>query len=293
MHAFELNVTSLNNHIDPTIRKNAKKIVESLSLNQIDSFSYHGFPLGKFITVSVCSYLYRGTLEYDEKTLKVVKRFLEGMIILYHTYDSILRSDPPSIVIMTNGRFFWYKLGYEMCKAAGIPVITMDDFGSFGGTGNRWMFSHDVPIAELDLRTYWEHWKNIPLSLEENKYLDNNFIQGSTVNTFYHNNPENDWKEIARGIINSTRIIFRCFYSRILHGDSTAMARISVSRECSIGYFFTIDEYIRSNQLLIIRVHPAEKGIFGLPSFQKVKDEILINIQNYQTLSISSHMKAG
>lgn len=271
--SFKIHSQSLNKLIGVEIRINAEKMTKNLGKREIEDYIYKGFPLGKYINISVCSYLYRGNPEDDEKSVKIMRGFLKGLIILFHAYENILENYMPEKIIMTNGRFFWYKLAYEMCKSRNIPIITMDDFGSTGGTGNYWMFSHDAPVAELDLTTYWSEWVDIPLTDVEKQFLEREFIEKAINNKIYYNDPQRNWNSIISILNIKANSEFDVMYTN-LTWDSTAIDRNVCFESMFEWIFITIDEYIKNKRLLLIRVHPAEKGIFGLPSFQKVGNEI-------------------
>lgn len=274
MDAFNLPYKSLNQLIDNGIREFAAEEVKTLSRDEVLNYTFRGFPLGSFLKISVASYLFRGDVPKDDASLKIIHDFLTGLIILFHAYEKLLDIYNPDFVITVNGRFFWHKLAYEISKSRGLKVITIDDFGSFGGTGNRWMFSHDVPIAELNLNSYWKNWEHVPLSKNEDEYLEKNFILGSMTNKVYHKNPLNDWDAILKIIGFENASNFDVMFTN-LTWDSTAIEKDLFFANMFDWIFSTIDAYIQNKKNLLIRIHPAEEGIFGYPSLQKVKDSIL------------------
>jgi hypothetical protein len=272
--ALNLDSKSLNEINDSWVRDEARRIVSDLSKDEIDNYNYMNLPLGKYLKVSANSYFLSGEVPDDQNSIIILRGLLEGLIILFHAYDKVLTDYKPDKIIIVNGRFFMHKLAYEMCKNRGIPVITLDDFGSTGGTGNRWMFSHDKAIAELDLNEYWRHWNDIALTKSEKTYLDENFIKGSVNNKIYYENPQLDWDIICSELKINRNSEFDVMFTN-LTWDSTAIDKDICFNGMFDWVYTTIDEYIDNRKMLLIRVHPAEKEIFGRPSLQRVKDEIL------------------
>ena len=279
MESFKLESKSLNQLINNSIREKTHNLVYGLSQTEIENFTYEGYPLGKYITISACSYFYSGSIPDTNDTLQILKGFLEGLIILYHSYSRAFEKFKPDKVFIVNGRFFWHKLAYEMCKKLGIPMIFMDDFGSFGGTGNRWMFSDEIPIAELNLNKYWDKWKDVPLTENEQKYLSTSFIQNSTDQSFFYSTSNNNWQKICAKLAIDLYSKYDVMFTN-LTWDSTAIDKDICFDSMMDWIYTTIKAYIQNKKLLLIRVHPAEVGIFGLPSLQKVADSIYKKYKN-------------
>lgn len=274
LNAFKLTSKSLNQINESTIRNKAQEIVSNLTRHEIENYIYNELPLGSYIKVSASSYFLSGEIPNDMKSVEILRGFLAGLIILYHAYEKTFYEYKPDKIVIVNGRFFMHKLAYEMAKIRGIQIITLDDFGSTGGTGRRWMFSHNIAIAELDLSEYWQHWKNVQLTSAEKSYLITSFINGSVNNTVYYKNPQLNWENICNELSIDPDADFDVMFTN-LTWDSTAIDKDICFNGMLDWIFTTIEQYCENKKLLLIRIHPAEKEIFGVPSLQKVSTEIL------------------
>lgn len=285
IETFGYPFVKLDDLISNEVRESARAIVEKLNIDEIDDFQYQDMPIGDYIRVSVSSYYYRGTPEKSPSALKVLKDFLYGSIVLYHAYDKyyadLTKND---LVIICNGRFFWYRIAYEMAVQRGLKVITYDDFGSIGGTGKLWMFSGSRPIAFLDLSESWENWKHIPLTKPEEKYLNNTFVNYNKTNPMYYQDIEENWDVICSYLNLSTNVEFDTIYTNLMW-DSTAIDQ-DVAYSGMIDWVFkTVELYISNGKTLLIRVHPVEDpNKMGYPVEQKVYDEL---IQRYPNLPLN------
>ena len=279
---------SIDQLISPQIRARGRSLVEPLQLEDIDAFQYRGMPFGNYIRVSASSYFFRGTPERTPEALEVLKGFLYGLIVLYHAYEQLYEDlSPDDLVVICNGRFFWYRLAYEMAVKRGLKAVTYDDFGSLGGTGKVWMFSNKRPIAHLDLSDAWLEWRGIPLTPEEDRYLEEKFVSYGPRNPRYYPEADEDWVSIAASIGLDQHHLFDTAYTN-LTWDSTAIDKDVVFSSMINWILKTVECYQENGRTLLIRVHPAEESSrLGFPNRQRVIDEVA---RHFPSLPANVHL---
>lgn len=280
---FGFSYDTLNDLINDDVHVEARDLTKNLAIDDIDKFKYRDMPFGEYIRVSASSYFFRGSPEHTPQALEILRGFLYGLIVLYHAYNRLFRNiSKDDILLILNGRFFWYRLAYEMAKQRGLHIVTYADFGSIGGSGKRWMFDNEQPIAYLDLSKSWTEWRDIPLTLAENRYLEKEFINAAPKDPRYYPEVDEDWTSISSVIELEKHKSFDTIYTN-LTWDSSAIDRDVAFRDMIDWILQTVESYQEKDNILLIRVHPAEDIMkLGYPSRQRVMDEI---VQHFPTLS--------
>ena len=249
------------------------EFLRNLSVSQLDAFEYKGYPLGEWIRVSAKGHLLRTTYEDNEATRQILTRLLLGAIATTTFYRSLLQIEKPDIAIVNNGRLHEYRIAYELLNNAGVDVVSFDDFGSVNGDGLHWMLRRGLPVAHMDISDEWEVVKEIPLSPEHEGRIDEILAKRQLPEHITGDFSHRAWSETAAQIGLNPNESF-CVLFPNLTWDSIAVGQDLAFKNMLDWIRHTIKVFSRVGQQLVVRVHPAEHGLDGVITNEKVADFI-------------------
>lgn len=245
----------LSEYVSQADRQAAWEQVAGLDLEECRRFQWQGWDLGRFMRLSVARYFWRDQLPDEPQYLQIYRQFLYGAILLTQGYSGLFANLQPDVLVMPNGRIFWYRVACEMAEAQGVRFVTYEDLTT-GFVGRTWMFQAQRPVMYLDFRERWNEWKDVPLTSSQQAKLDE-FVTSREAGTLYYPDPLLDEQHITEELgLDPNRKILSLFTNIVF--DSAV-----IEKEVGFSSMFdwlgrTIRALADQEAQLVIRVHPAE-----------------------------------
>lgn len=273
LKTFNLKYHELRNFVDEKNIKEADEIVKKIEENNYRNFVYNGLNIGKYAETSVQWFLCGGKLKDDLRTKKIYREFLRSSILIAKTAERMLDNVKPDLIIMLNGLFFAERIMWETAKAKKIPVVTYER----GFIIDTVVFEKKHPVGCFNLDEEWEKYKNVSLTKDENKTLDDYLLdrtKGERSIEQYWPKVEEDKNKIIQflNIDKNKKVVIlfsNILWDTALQDKDTAFANMGEWIIETINYFMK-----NPDKQLIIRVHPAEVRLIGQETTEKVQDLI-------------------
>jgi hypothetical protein len=267
-----LNFTSM--FIDDYITVDKQKEIESrVSISSVDdlrSFSVFGIDLKDELYLSLCKYLFVGNI--SEKEIDKAQDFAKASAVLVYIFKKVFSDEKPDAVVMNCGHIFWYGIAYNILKSLGIKIITYDET-TISVLNLTWIFDSRNPCVDFKWESEWESYRQ-----EEFKDSDKSkikYIIDERKKHYLYNKRNKTISLNSKYDLSRYRLVFSLFTNVLW--DATVVGKHPVYHEGLIAWVKHTIEIIEKfdDVALIIRIHPAEKDIFGLGSREKVMDELL------------------
>jgi hypothetical protein len=140
-----------------------ENIIARLSLAELLAYRREGMPLGELVLPSLRWILRRQTLEGDENTKYLLRRYIASAWMVAHKFGELLDEVKPLKVVVFNGMFYPEAAARWAAQKRGIPVVShevaLQPFTAFFTTGEATAYPIDIPDS-------------FELNSEQNKRLD-------------------------------------------------------------------------------------------------------------------------
>jgi len=258
---MQLPIRRLSDFTTPAIYREAKEYVPDLSLEACIRAEYHGVPIGELCEVSVARYLCKDALVARGPELQIWRDFIASSVILVNAYEKAFEEIAPDILIVNSGRFFWYAIAHYMAVERGMRAFSYE---GDGGKGARWFFRDTITASSLELGHIWDEWKDVPLTSDENKQLDDylnyrskgTMISGAPGDDYYTHKTTALQAALAEAKLPGGRPVVVMFTN--LTFDSQVAGRRTIFRGMMEWVRETVRYVAGKDFTLVVRVHPAE-----------------------------------
>ena len=236
-------------------------------------FSYDGIPFGELVRVSLLHYLRVGADQTANEFFSAYRRFIHSALLLYTVQKRILDDYKPDCIVVINGLFYPGALLMLLAKARGIRCVTYES----GYLNDRLVFSDAGPAVWFPIDKIWDRFKDMPLSDGENKILEDYLMErryGRRSQVQLWNDPDFDEEKIKVRLNIPRHDKVFCIFTNILW--DSAVIGCDEAFESMVDWVRATINYFKEqpDNLLIIRVHPAEIKIPGQESREKILDSI-------------------
>ena len=266
--------SSIWRYLDTDDVKEAKHIASEADPGRLDDIIFDGIPLGANQDIAISRYFFRGSPEDNSDGRRVTGEFIYSAVLLEKAFYRAIEEFSPEMIIVPNGKVSWASIATALGEKHGIKVISIADLALFGkcGEGKGWMFSDEGPAVDFKLVRSWGKWKDVPLTDEENEVLDR-YLVSRKRGTRYYPDPKDKIADIEKELnIEFTSPVITLFSNVVW--DTSVIRKHRVFKDMFDWIEETINAADGSDYILVIRTHPAEKGVDGFVSRQKVVDEI-------------------
>ncbi|MDR3598760.1 hypothetical protein [Clostridium sp.] len=248
--------------------------------------SIDGINIGDEIYQSIIKFTFSSKISNRQ----TVNDFIKSSIELYYYLKNIFNNEKPDVVIVNCGHIFWYGIAYKILSHMGIRTISYDET-NLDTTKMGWIFDDSNPCVDFNWDLEWNEFKNKVLTESETsiieKHLENRkkyFLYNKNIKTENFNYPQKNNKGILVSLF--TNVVW----------DATLAGMNSVYKNQIDWIKDTIEYFERQGQEdnnLVIRIHPAENGVYGLPSHELVMEELYKWKKDYKpnVYFIKSHEK--
>lgn len=243
--------------------------IEINDVNELKNLTLDGVNLKDEVYLSLAKFLFKGQLSQDD--LKYANRFAKTSLLLVIVLKKIIKNEKPDIAIMNCGHIFWFGIAYKILSQMKIKTLTYDET-NIAVTHLTWTFDSRNPCVDYNWDIEWANFKEelftneskkevLALIKERQKY----FLYQKTSDTLSFS------KEYD---LSSYKLKFSLFTNVLW--DATVVGKNSVYDKGLIDWvkhsISIIEQYPEA--CLIIRVHPAEKEVYGMRSRERVIEEL-------------------
>lgn len=250
----------------------SKEIEKSVTLGKIDDLKdlwIEGIYLKDELYLTVAKFLFKGQL--NEADYDYCNRFYKSATILVVGFIEYFKKNNVDIVVMNCGHIFWYGIAYKILSSLNKKIITYDET-NIGVTNLTWTFDASNPCVDYNWNNEWDSFKETELAdfevIQINHLLQTRkeYFLYERVNTMV-NFDDSKSKKYGLTISLFTNVLW----------DSTVVGKNSVYENGLVDWVKHTIEIIEKypDVRLIIRIHPAEKVVYGMRSRENVIEELL------------------
>lgn len=150
------------------MKDQARQVINRLSDEELETFTYDDLPLGKMVRISVRSFLLIDDIRYHPMSMQVYREFLYGAILITDATRQLLIEQIPDIIFLLNGLFFEERIMIAQAKKRAIPVVNYER----GFLSDTFVFARGKIACYYDLSDHWEAQANTPLTPSQETWLD-------------------------------------------------------------------------------------------------------------------------
>jgi hypothetical protein len=253
-------------------RANARRIAQSVTMEDVRTFSMDGLALGEHAYAGALRFFATGSLDGELQGEAIVKRYLESALLTAYATRRLLRSLRFTSTVVTHGIYVPWGIISEVSRQENVHVSTWN----VAYRKRRFIFSHDDTYHHTLLDEPREHWEDLQLSDSQEAELMH-YLRSRREGLFdwivFHRPNRQEPQEIARqvGLDRNKPIIgllTNVSWDAQLHYPANAFPSMLEWLVQTCEYFAS-----RPDLQLLIRVHPAEISGFP-PSRQPILREL-------------------
>jgi len=253
-------------------RANARRIAQSVAVEDVRTFSVDGLALGEHAYAGALRFFATGSLDEEPHAEAIVKRYLESALLTAYATRRLLRSLRFTSTVVTHGIYVPWGIVAEVSRQENVHISTWN----VAYRKRRFIFSHDDTYHHTLLDEPREHWEDLQLSDSQESELMH-YLRSRREGLFdwivFHRPNRQEPQEIARqvGLDRNKPIIgllTNVSWDAQLHYPANAFPSMLEWLVQTCEYFAT-----RPDLQLLIRVHPAEISGFP-PSRQPILREL-------------------
>lgn len=263
----------LNNFMHQDDLQQIMKIVDSQPYERYDDFVYKDIKVGEHAYSSILRILLRGTLENDEYTRWLYRRYMISAMLLTDLTERLFAAIQPERVVAVHGVYMTHGTICEIARKHSIPVVV---YGFPYRKGTIWL-SHDDSYHRKLITEPTSRWEHLSLTPEKERKLDTYLrskLSGGRDYVNYHPSPILDKEVLVRELGLDVKHPIVSLFTNILW-DAQIFYDCNAFDNMLDWIFQTINYFSHRPDLqLVIRTHPAEvKG--GYATNQPIMGEIL------------------
>lgn len=249
------------------------KIVDTQPYEKYDDFIYKDIKVSEHARSSVLRSLKRGTLQDDEYTRWLYRRYMISTMLLTDLTERLFAAIQPERVVAVHGVYMTHGTICEIARKHNIPVVV---YGIPYRKGTIWL-SHNDTYHRTLITEPTSRWEHLSLTPENERKLDtymrSKISGGGYDYVSYHPNPILDKEVLVRELGLDVKHPIVSLFTNVLY-DAQIYYDCNAFDNMIDWLFQTIKYFARKTEFqLVIRVHPAEaKG--GFPTNQPITGEI-------------------
>ncbi len=256
--------------LEPADLQAAKRFASGVTADDLSDLTVDGLQLGNEFELTLAKYLFVSDVSVHPLTQSLAKEFAVSAYLLVVGLRRLLTKRRPSVVVMNAGQIMYYGVAYRLCKTMGIRTVTYDET-NLSVVYLGWVFDDARPVLDFDWSKTWEERRSIVPSLDERSAVKQII---DTRRTYYLYEPDSKSRRLSTVFEPSRyRRVFALFTNIVW--DCTVVGRNPV-------YGSHVDWLVETIAVLsqhpdcglVVRIHPAEAGVYGMPSLERVLDGV-------------------
>ena len=252
--------------------REAEGLAKSVAIADIPAWTLNDIPVGEHAYAGALRYFATGDLSGQPRASDVLRRYLEGAILVARAYERLLNKERYDVVVLHHGIYSPQGIAAAVCRQMGIRVVTW----VVAYRQNCFIFSHDDTYHHTMMYEPVSCWENMELSQEQEDvvtaYLASRAAGGRDW-IYFHKDAAQDYDVLARNkAIDRSKPLVSAFTNVVwdaqLHYPANAFPGMLEWLTDTIRYFAA-----RPDIEFAVRIHPAEvRG--AIKSRQPAMDEI-------------------
>lgn len=285
---------SLADYVYPDDMERLTRIVDGLPYEEYDDFSYKSINVAEHARSTVLRSLLRGTLQDDDYTRWLYRRYLISAMLLTDLTERLFEDFKPERVVAVHGIYVEHGTICEVARKHDIPVVV---YGIPYRKGTIWLSHNDTYHRTLVTEPVSE-WEHLSLTQEQERRLDaylGSKLSGGRDYVNYHPNPVLDKDVLIKELgLNIEKPVISMFTNVLW--DAQIVYDSNAFDDMLDWLFQTIDYFKRRSDLqLVIRVHPAEaKGryITNQPIVGEIRNHYPVLPENVKLIHPESNLSS-
>ncbi len=251
----------------------ARDIATAIPVSDVAHYRHEGLAVGEHAIAGALRYFARGDFEGEPYAEELVRHYLYSALLTVFATGAVLEEGKYEVACFNHGIYVPQGLVGEVCRRWGVRVVNWNP----AYRKSSFIFSHGDSYHHTMISEPPGEWEGMCWSekfeRDAMEYLQSRRL-GKQDWIWFHNEPQEDAKKIAREIGNdfsrpTIALLTNVLWDARLHYRSNAFPSMLEWVLETIRYFQD-----RPDLDLVVRVHPAElRG--GIPSRQLLMPEIL------------------
>lgn len=243
--------------------------IDIINVDELKNLTIEDVNLDDEIYLSLAKFLFKGSLNSSD--LEYAQRFVKSSTLLVKAFKKIIEIEKPDLVIMNCGHIFWFGIAYKILKKHNVKVITYDET-NIAVTHLTWTFDSLNPTVDYNWIKEWDVFKSHELNNNELNQI-NELIQERQKYFLYQK--DQDTKSF-RETYDITKYKYKFSLFTNVLWDATVVGKNEVYSKGLIDWVKQTIRIIEEQPeaCLVIRVHPAEKKVYGMSSRERVIEEL-------------------
>ena len=230
--------------------------LDEVSAAALATVEASGLPLGAMVEIPAKWFLMGARIEDDPLGPVTLRRFLRSARRVVKGLSAALDRLQPDVVVLLNGLFFFEAIAWELCRRRGIDVVTYER----GFIKETLLFRRDAPACLGDVSHLWDQWKDVPLTPEEDRelddYLEDRKAGRRTIDRYWTDPVHEQWGEGRQGRL--VTLFTNLTWDSAVIGQEVAYPSIHAWLAAAVELFAR-----RPEHQLVVRIHPAEVKLPG------------------------------
>jgi hypothetical protein len=258
--------TFLEEYLNEDDFRDARGFARVLGIEDLKSLTVEGHDLGNEMYRSLAKYLFIGTIPETPENLELARGFGEAAFLLVRGLSRLFDCSQPEVVVMNCGHVMWYGIANALLHERGTRVVTFDET-NIAVTHLSWNFDDGHPCVDYVWDEQWARVADVPLTDAQDGAIRALLDERTRLFLYepastYESAPELEGLE-------QFSAVYALFTN--VPWDATIVGKDIVfpSMQDWVESAVRIAEAHR-DVALIIRVHPAEAGVYGMISRERV-----------------------
>lgn len=233
----------------------AKKQLDCIDPSAYETFTYKGYPVGRYSMSSTVHFLRTGEILNDSISRIIYRDFMIGGIVMVEVGNRIIDKYKPDIIILLNGWFISERIMLELAKQREIRVVSLEN-----GFRSNTLYTCEGKPIEYEIDELWDKYKNTKLSINQNEILNEylNSRENGDLGWVIYDKINNDIFNIDNQLkLDKSKKIVIAFSSiswdSTLWGLDVGFKNLEDWLEKTITFFNNEPDY-----QLVVRLHPGE-----------------------------------
>ena len=261
----------------------AEVFSSSIGIDELKHLVIEGHDLGNEMYRSLAKYLFIGTIPSTDENEKLARGFAQAAFLLVRGLGRLFDRVNPEVVVMNCGHVMWYGIAYRLLAELGVRTVTFDET-NIAVTHLSWNFDDAHPCVDYVWDSEWREWRDRPLSAPHRAAIE--ALLDDRRGRFLYE-PTNVYERPAElEALSGFSKVFTLFTN--VPWDATIVGKDIVFPSMQDW----VEEAVRiaaghPDTALVIRVHPAEAGVYGMISRSGLRFGFLRELVTHPTMSSS------
>ena len=262
----------LSQWLKPNDYSEAEMLAASVAPGDVRGWVLDGVAVGEHAYAGALRYFATGDLVGQPRGDDVLRRYLEGAILVARAYDRLLDAERPDVAVLHHGIYSPQGVAADVCRKKGVRVVTW----VVAYRKNCFILSHDDTYHHTLMTEPVDQWQGMTLTggMKDvvHSYLASR-ASGGRDWIYFHTDAGQDFEALAaaKGIDRSKTVVSaftNVVWDAQLHYPANVFPGMTEWLIETIRHFAA-----RPEIEFVVRIHPAEtRG--AIKSRQKAQDEI-------------------